>query len=325
MTRIQFGLSLLTALVAVLLRRLAGRAAPAAWNLGQEVLERAMRQNGLKLMSLPPETARTRSGSLQQSDRPPRGVKFQTVRLAGRDALSAIPFGVEPAFDILYFHGGGYCLGSPDTYRGHLGRLALATGARVTAPAYRLAPEHRFPAAVDDALAAYRAIVEERGANRLVVAGDSAGGALALTSLIGARDQGLPLAAGAILLSPWVDLSATTGSIVTNGATDWGDRAYLAYWSNLYLGDADASDPGASPGRAQLRGLPPLRVLIGGAELLRDQTAELVAAAKAAGVDAELETWPQMVHAFWMLGPAFPANATLARVRTWSHELVNAR
>lgn len=284
----------------------------------QQALVKTMRRHGLRLMTLPPAVARQRSDALQRSARPPRRLQLRSD--AG--GLELEPPTVRAPFELLYFHGGGYCFGSPESYAAQLGRLAQLLQCRVTVPRYRLAPEHPFPAALDDAVAAHRAIVARLGgADRLIVAGDSAGGALALRAVIEARDAKQPTAAGVILVSPWCDLAAATGSVIDNAGIDWGDRAYLEHWSRLYLAGASASDPPASPLRADLRGLPPLRVLVGGGELVRDQSLELVSAAAGAGVDARIEVTPGMVHGFWMLGPVFPARAALQQLATWAGEL----
>lgn len=322
MNRLHFAWFFFASLCQALVARLRRREPTAAWSVGQQALVSTMRRHGQRLMAMDATSARARSDRLQRSSKPPRGVRFSAVRCGDHDALLVVPRALTTDIELLYFHGGGYVFGSPTTYLGHLGQLAEAVGARVTAPAYRLAPEHRFPCAVDDAVSAHRALVEEVGASRLVVAGDSAGATLALYTLIAAREQRRAAAAGIVLLSPWCDLSAATGSVLANSRIDWGDGAYLAHWARLYLGDADARDPRASPVYADLRGLPPLRVLVGGGELLLDQATHLVDAARAAGVDAGMKVVPDMVHGFFMLGPVFPARPALEQCAAWAKDFV---
>jgi monoterpene epsilon-lactone hydrolase len=204
---------------------------------------------------------------------------------------------------LLYLHGGGYFGCSAATHRPITVGFALQ-GFRVFAPDYRLAPENRFPAAVHDAVAVYRALLAaDHAPHRIVVAGESAGGGLALSLMLALRAAGVPLPARAAVFSPWTDLAATGESIRTNSkrcamfnGRDIGPTA------RYYLGDTDPRDPLASPLYADLSGLPPLLIHVGEDEVLRDDSTRLAGRARAAGVSVELKIWPVVPHA-WQLAP----------------------
>ncbi|TVQ23088.1 MAG: alpha/beta hydrolase [Spirochaetaceae bacterium] len=203
----------------------------------------------------------------------------------------------------LYLHGGAYALGSLVTHREFLGRFASVTRTRVLAIEYRLAPEHRFPAALDDAVAAYRWLV---GAGhdpaRIVIAGDSAGGGLALATIAALRDSGDPLPACVVCLSPWVDLTLSCESIDANAQNDPVlSRDLLAGYARLYAGGCDTRDPLMSPLFADPVGFPPMLIHVGDEEILRDEAVELSDSARSAGVDVELAVWPRMFHVFQMV------------------------
>jgi monoterpene epsilon-lactone hydrolase len=204
---------------------------------------------------------------------------------------------------LLYLHGGGYFGCSAETHRPITVGFALQ-GFRVFAPDYRLAPENRFPAAVDDAVAVYRALLSAGHApQNIVVAGESAGGGLTLSLLLALREAAVPLPASAALFSPWTDLAATGDSIRTNA-----DRCAMFSGSDIaptaryYLGDTDPRNPLASPLYADLSGLPPLLIHVGEDEVLRDDSTRFAERARAAGVAVELKVWPVVPHA-WQLAP----------------------
>jgi len=206
---------------------------------------------------------------------------------------------IEPGITVLYLHGGGYYFCSPRTHRPISFGLARAARARVFALAYRLAPEHPFPAAVEDAVAAYRALLAQGLLPRsLVLAGDSAGGGLTLATLVALRDAGLPLPAGALAFSPWTDLAATGASLQTNDASDvMFCGAAIARAARFYLGTTPADHPLASPLYADLHGLPPLLIHASNTEVLRDDALRFAKRAEAAGVDVRLTVWPDTPHA----------------------------
>lgn len=198
---------------------------------------------------------------------------------------------------VVHLHGGGYFFGSPGGYRNRAMRLSYRLGAEVFVPDYRLAPEHPFPAALEDALAAYRYVRALRPSAPTFVTGDSAGGGLGLSLLVLLREAGAPLPDGAILLSPWTDLSASGPSVEGNRRKDrWFTRAHLSRWGSYYAGGADRRAPLMSPLFADLAGLPPLLLLAGEDELLLDDAVRVVASATRAGTDARLLLGRGMQH-----------------------------
>lgn len=198
---------------------------------------------------------------------------------------------------VLYLHGGGYCVGSSATYRVITGNIARRCAAEVFAADYRLAPEHPFPAAVDDAVAAYRGLLDNGVApGALVIAGDSAGGGLAIATSVRLRELGLPQPAALVLFSPWPDVSMAGLGPVPSG--DVVSRTFIDDCAAHYLAGHAADEPLASPVGADLRGLPATLIQAGGDELLLPQIRRLHAALLKAGVAAELEEYPHRWHVF---------------------------
>jgi acetyl esterase/lipase len=188
-----------------------------------------------------------------------------------------------------------------------LARIADATGMRTVAIDYRKAPEHPFPAALEDALAAYRALLSEGcDARRIAMGGDSAGGGLTLAVLQRLREAGDPLPAAAVLLSPWVDLRASEGSMVDNDGYDYLAPKNVDQVAQVYAGGRDRGDPLISPLHAELAGMPPMLVLSGGAEIFLTQNAQLVHRARAAGVDVEHDVEDGMIHVYPMFADIEP-------------------
>jgi len=216
--------------------------------------------------------------------------------------------GDAAARTILYLHGGGYYFCSPHTHRAITFGLAQRADADVFSVDYRLAPEHPFPAALDDALAAWRALLATGiAADRVVIAGDSAGGGLALAALVALRDAGGPLPAGAVLFSPWTDLASTGASMRDNDGRDPMFRgAVFARVAPMYLGDTPATHPLASPLYAPLHGLPPLFLRAGSTEVLLDDTRRVAARARDAGVAVDCAVWPDMPHIWPIYAPFMP-------------------
>ena len=209
---------------------------------------------------------------------------------------------------LLYLHGGGYIAMSPKTHRPITSRLAVWSDTRLFALDYRLAPEHPFPAAVEDAVAAYRTLIATGiSPARIVVAGDSAGGGLALALLLALRDAGERLPAAAVLFSPWTDLAATGQSIIGNAAAD---PLIVAPWlepvARLYLGDTPATNPLASPVYADLTGLPPLFIQASDSEILLDDARRVAGNARRDGVRATLRIWPGLPHVWHLFAPVLP-------------------
>jgi acetyl esterase/lipase len=220
---------------------------------------------------------------------------------------------------ILYFHGGGYLAGSPATHRRFVANLTWAIGGSAVVPDYRLAPEHPFPAAVDDAVAVYRALLAAgTDPSRIVIAGDSAGGGLSLAALLRLRDEGDQLPAGAIVFSPYTDLEHTANSIYRNVATDYLPFMHPIRPLHEYLGEHDPKDPYASPMYGDYRGIPPLLVFAGGREMILDDSVRLARRAQSAGCEATLHVAADMYHVWPALLPNHAETLKLlAMCREW--------
>ena len=206
---------------------------------------------------------------------------------------------------ILYVHGGGYVIGSIKSHR-HVGALlGREAGSKTLMLDYRLAPEHPFPAAVDDSLAAYRFLLAKGYApGKIAVAGDSAGGGLTVATLLAIRDAGLPQPAGGYCISPWVDLEGLGGSMTSKAEEDpMVQKPGLLDMAAHYLGGKPAKTPLAAPLHADLKGIAPLLIQVGSAETLLDDSIRLAGKAGAAGVEVRLEVWPEMIHVWQMFHP----------------------
>jgi acetyl esterase/lipase len=209
--------------------------------------------------------------------------------------------GVNPARDsvVLHFHGGGYTAGSAEAYRGLTAHLSAACNRPAVSVDYRLAPEHPFPAALDDCVAAYRWLVRDAAIapRRIVLAGDSAGGNFMLAGMVTLRDGGEALPAAAVGLSAQFDMTLSGASVTARAARDpMISPESIRACAAAYIGPADPHDPLVSPLFADLRGLPPLLLQVGSEEMLRDDNARLAAKARAAGLDVTFEEWPDMIH-----------------------------
>jgi acetyl esterase/lipase len=229
-----------------------------------------------------------------------------------RSALGGVPVEWTRPRDargvVYYCHGGGYLVGSPVAYRRFASRLARASHHDVAMIDYRLAPEHPFPAATDDALAGYRALLAAgHDPASIVLAGDSAGGGLALVTLLRIVEAGLALPAAAVLLSPWTDLAATGRSVHENAAADpMLPASRIAEAAAMYAADVPLEHPWVSPLYGDFAGLPPLLVLVGSTEILRDDAVRIAERARAAGVDAELQVWRNAPHVFPVFADILP-------------------
>ncbi|WP_084286276.1 alpha/beta hydrolase fold domain-containing protein [Solirubrobacter soli] len=233
----------------------------------------------------------------------PESVSVRAVNAGGVSSLALDP-GVAPETGILYLHGGGYTVGSAYGYRPLVGALVAAAGVGALVPDYRLAPEHPFPAAVEDALSAYRWLAEQRGADQIVLAGDSIGGGLALSLLLTLRAQRLPLPAGAVLLCPGVDLTGES-----TRAADPEQRAILRRTVEGYLAGHPVDDPIVSPLRADLSGLPPLLVQTATGDMVLDESRAIAERATTQGVDARITVYPADTHVFHVFWPFLPEAA----------------
>lgn len=247
------------------------------------------------------ETMRRDWDALFAGDRPPHA--FEPTDGFGAPAAWVAAPGTDPTRAILYLHGGGFRLGSIASHRGLMARLSAEVGCRVLGLDYRLAPEHRFPAAFDDAQAALDRLESAVGdMGRVALAGDSAGGGLVLSLLLSRRDAGRRLPAAAYVISPWTDLAATGETYVTRADADpIHQRPMILAMARGYLGpDGDPRDPRASPLHADLSGLPPLLIQVGDRETVLDDSRIFAAKASAAGADVRLDVADGMIHVFPM-------------------------
>lgn len=247
-----------------------------------------------------------------------RQLKHMRTSFAGLYAEQFAPRAFAARGTLLYFHGGGYIVGSPATHRELIARIAAVTGMRTIAVAYRKAPEYPYPAPIDDCELAYRTLLEEGVApSDIVLAGDSAGGGLVLSVLLRARDAGLPLPSAAVLLSPWVDLSRQGESVRNNAQYDYLSPESLDYAVEHYLQGHEHGHghPHVSHLQAELHGLPPLLVLTGTAELFYSENLAFVARARQHGVTVEHHVEQGMVHVSPLLtGFAPVAGAALQHI-----------
>jgi acetyl esterase/lipase len=224
---------------------------------------------------------------------------------------------------VLYLHGGGYVMGSLTTHRKLAGDVSRAVGARVLLLDYRLAPEHPYPAGVDDAVRAYQWLLAagvRPGA--IAIAGDSAGGGLTIATLLALRDQDLPPPGAAVAISPWTDLTLEAASIEAVAERDPVVRAGdLKRYRDWYLDGADPRHPGASPAHADLTGIPPILVHVGEAEVLLDDAVLLAEHARRDGVDVTLEVWPDMIHVWHVFAGRVPeSTAAVERIGAFLRE-----
>lgn len=227
--------------------------------------------------------------------------KFAAIEAGVVKAEWCITPGADEGRVILYLHGGGYVSGSPAVYRSLAANLSRAAQSRVLVIDYRLAPEHPFPAAVEDSVASYRWLLAQGiQPARVVIAGDSAGGGLTAATLVAIRDARLPLPAAGVLLSPMVDLEGTGESMKTKAAEDPIVQKEQVAIVKLYLNGKDPRTPLAAPLYADLTGLPPLLIQVGTSECLLDDSTRLAERATKAGVKVTLEQWDRMIHV-WQL------------------------
>ncbi len=263
------------------------------------------------LAKLPPSESMTVAERRAQYERAekffptPPEVKVEHVSAPTAPAEWISPPDARADAAVLYLHGGGYVIGSPRSHRHLAAAIGAAARARVLLPDYRLAPEHPFPAAVDDAVAAYRWLLDRAIAPaRIVIAGDSAGGGLTVATLLALREAGVALPAGGVCISPWVDLTCGGASYRSRADADpIVKRESVGQMATAYLAGKDAKTPLASPLFADLRGLPPLLIHVGDDEVLLDDAVELADRARKAGVEATLDVWSRMVHVWHWFFP----------------------
>ena len=234
--------------------------------------------------------------------------KYNRVNAGGVTAEWVTAEGTTDSRVVLYFHGGGYIIGSPRTHRAMLAELSKSSAARVLALDYRLAPEHTFPAPVEDSTAAYRWLLNEGyDPARIAVAGDSAGGGLTVAAMVQIRYLGLPMPAAGVCVSPWVDMEGLGDSMETRATADpMVGKESLLVSAKTYLGGADARAPLAAPIYADLRGLPPILIQVGDAEVLLDDSTRLAGIAREAGVEVQMDVWDDMIHVWHLFAPMLP-------------------
>lgn len=276
----------------------------------------ALRARGANRDQLSVAESRAGFENIQRLCPPAADVAVEPVAVGGVPCEWLRAPGADAGASLLYLHGGAYVLGSLGTHRDLASRLGRAAQARVLNVGYRLAPEHPFPAALDDALAVYERTVVADGGGGWAIGGDSAGGGLALACLLAARDRGLPLPQACFALSPSVDLAGEAPSMTTRAGSDPViQKRFLELTARLYLGEGDRRDPLASPLYGELRGLPPLFVQVGGLETLLDDSTRLAARAREAGVEVELKLWPEMFHGWQLYARLLPeGEAAIAEV-----------
>ncbi|MFN8296400.1 MAG: alpha/beta hydrolase [Chitinophagales bacterium] len=236
----------------------------------------------------------------------PRFVTKEELKYAGIDAAWFTPDGYGKSKTILYLHGGGYVMGSYNTHRALIGRIARAAGCKALAINYRKAPENKYPLALQDALAAYKQMIAD-GYENIFIMGDSAGGGLTLALLQLIKKQRLPKAAGAVLLSPWTDLTMSGDSIQTKKDKDPLITPHLLdIFSKRYFADADPTDPLISPHFADVKGFPPTLIQVGGNEVLFDDSIRMAQKMNKAGVKVQLEIYDNMMHVWQFFGGIVP-------------------
>jgi epsilon-lactone hydrolase len=284
----------------------------------------------LPVSDMPPsiEEARAASEGWSIATGEPEGVTYEPVDAGGVAAEWTIPSGADPDRVLLYLHGGGYSLGSIASHRKLVGHLAKTAGLRALSVEYRLAPEHPFPAGLDDAITAFGWLLEEGfEAAHIGVGGDSAGGGLALATALALRERGLPAPAGLVLLSPWTDLASTGESLTSNIGNDLLLRQIPedAPGITAYAGANDVKNPLISPLYADFTDFPPFIVHVGGHELLLDDSTRLAERASAAGCDVTIEVWPEMQHVFQIAAGNVPeSDSSVAQLGSWlAHRLAD--
>jgi len=252
-----------------------------------------------------PELLRERFDKLADFLPSPDDLQSEKVTANGVSGEFISAPGADAARCIYYLHGGGYVIGSVNTHKVLAYDLSKASGARVLSMDYRLAPEHPFPAGLEDAVAGYQWLLESGvKPEHVAIAGDSAGGGLTVATLLALRDRGIALPAAAVCFSPWVELLGEGESMTSRAEVDpMVQKEALLWYTDLYMAGGDPKDPLASPLYADLSGLPPTLIQVGDAETLLDDSTRLEAKMKAAGVSVELEVWDRMIHVWQLFAP----------------------
>ncbi|MFO7562354.1 MAG: alpha/beta hydrolase [Enhygromyxa sp.] len=257
----------------------------------------------------------------------PYGVKVERSAVAGVPVERLSPAQREPRV-LLHLHGGGFAMGSCDSHRALAAHLSIACKAEVILPEYRLAPEHPFPAGLEDVVKVYSQLLDDGvRADQIVVSGDSAGGGLALSSALMAKERGLPLPRALVLLSPFTDLTLSAASLKTRAAVDpWLRPQDFPAICDAYLNGADPSHRLVSPLMADLSEFPPMLIHVGEQEVLHDDSTRLAERATAAGVEVELEVGEELWHVWHFFAPALPeANEAIERIGAFVDRIFDDR
>lgn len=254
----------------------------------------------------------------------PWGVNFKPIILRHHDSFRSLDGEaiipnrpVNTSQIILYLHGGGYTLGSSHTHRSLVGKIVKNTNRLAIVPEYRKAPENPYPAALEDAVFSYMALLDRgKKPEDIILIGDSAGGGLVLAAQLKFREKNLPMPAASVCLSPWVDLAATGESIERNHKNDpLVDKKKMKLWAGYYAGEFPLTDPFISPLYADLSGLPPMLIQASSGEMLYDDSVRLAQKAKDAGVEVTLQTWEGLMHWWHIFQRAIPeANEAIAKI-----------
>lgn len=266
------------------------------------------------------EDMRASAAKLSQLTSEPPGVRYEAVNAGDVPAQWVIPEGAAQDRVLQYVHGGGYVLMSAETHRKLVGHIASAIGCRALNVDYRLAPEHPHPAAVEDSVTAYRWLLEQGIEPRhIAISGDSAGGGLCLATALKIRDQGLALPAAIVPISPWTDMQGTGASLQTRADVDMmvAPEA-IAQLAGVFLAGGDPRDPYASPHYADPKGLPAIYIQVGDEEVLLDDAVRFADKAKQAGVDVNIDIFPEMQHVFQLAAGNMPeADEAIRKIGAW--------
>lgn len=272
-----------------------------AWPLELEAWTRVLHHYGKRSTLIPLALQRRALHALVKPPAANASVTIISTEANGVPCAWFRPRGADPDRVLVYLHGGGYSIGSIETHREYIAKLARRTKMQAFAVDYRLAPEHPYPAQLDDARAAWRYLLDAGvDPRRAVIAGESAGGGLTLSTLVALRDAGEPLPAAACVLSPWADLTLEAASLAENERYDYIHPRVLEVYAERFVGAADRDHPLVSPLFADLEGLPPMLIQAGDLETLRDDAVRLAERARAAGVDVTLTVYDDMIHAFML-------------------------
>jgi acetyl esterase/lipase len=293
-----------------------------------EAIKQMLKGRPTERTDISPQDARAFFETMTQALQAPGDTKREKVTANGVPGEWITNGESTDAITLYYLHGGGYSIGSVNTHATMVSSIARAAKARAFAIDYRLAPEHPFPAAVDDAVAAYRWLLEQGiDPQSIVIGGDSAGGGLVAATVLALRDAGDPLPGAAVLLSPWTDLAGTGESQKTRAELDPMIPAFegvspMAEW---YLGGRSATEPLISPLYADLHGLPPTLIHVGDHEVLLSDSTRFAEKAQAAGVDVTLKVWDEMIHVFQFFPMLPEGQEAIAEIGEWVRSKVASR